>query len=260
MIHEGTLHEENSFVTLTYSPENLPPRGLMKSDLQKYLKRLRRAISHKIKYYACGEYGEKNTERAHYHLIIFNQPKGETYRGLALPGNPLHDAWRKGNVFVGFATQDSMRYTAQYIDKKLENEIQKKPGYDERNVEFQICSQGLGLGWLKKKIPDLVTDGQLIYRGCQQAIPRYYMNKIKQLDPIGFDVMTENQLTKRLINSSDVSLEYLPELDGLRPDQMSEEQLFRYRLTMSERAERVDRRLKNQGKFNKLRKQNGKTI
>lgn len=42
-IHEASLHPDNSFITLTYNPENLPPDGgLIKSDFQKFMKRLRR--------------------------------------------------------------------------------------------------------------------------------------------------------------------------------------------------------------------------
>lgn len=43
---------------------------LSKSDLQKFLKRLRKAYGKKVRYFACGEYGPK-TFRPHYHLLFF---------------------------------------------------------------------------------------------------------------------------------------------------------------------------------------------
>ena len=44
---------------------------LQKSDLQKFFKRLRKKTHEKISYYAVGEYGD-NTQRPHYHIILFN--------------------------------------------------------------------------------------------------------------------------------------------------------------------------------------------
>jgi len=44
-VHEASMHENNCFITLTYAPEYLPPDGgLIKSDFQKFIKRLRKSI------------------------------------------------------------------------------------------------------------------------------------------------------------------------------------------------------------------------
>jgi len=71
-VHEASLYDNNCFITLTYNPENLPPDcGLIKSDFQKFMKRLRKSYpSNKIRYYQCGEYGDKNN-RPHYHALLF---------------------------------------------------------------------------------------------------------------------------------------------------------------------------------------------
>ena len=76
MLLESQAHSDSVFITLTYSDENLPDRGsLVKRDLQLFLKRLRRRLDRlnrdKIRYFACGEYGD-NTNRPHYHAIIWN--------------------------------------------------------------------------------------------------------------------------------------------------------------------------------------------
>ena len=71
-VHEASLHERNCLVTLTYDSEFLPPFGsLVPSDLQKFLKRLRKSLGADIKFFACGEYGETGG-RPHYHLCLFN--------------------------------------------------------------------------------------------------------------------------------------------------------------------------------------------
>ena len=72
---EASLYEKNCFITLTFSPEHLEKRSnkwsLDVSDFQKFMKRLRKAVSpKKIRFFSCGEYGEKNM-RPHYHACIF---------------------------------------------------------------------------------------------------------------------------------------------------------------------------------------------
>ena len=70
---EASLHDENCFVTLTYSPDYLPEGAtLVKKDVQNFMKRLRKAGTNgKFKYFLCGEYGE-NFNRPHYHICFFN--------------------------------------------------------------------------------------------------------------------------------------------------------------------------------------------
>lgn len=77
---QESRHSQNSnFLTLTYDKESLRygAKGptLYKKDVQDFIKRLRKnnlkQWKEKIIYYAVGEYGDE-TERPHYHLIIFN--------------------------------------------------------------------------------------------------------------------------------------------------------------------------------------------
>ena len=49
---ESTLHDQNSFITLTYNDENLPEK-LNKEHLRKFIKDLR-SLGFKIRYYAVG--------------------------------------------------------------------------------------------------------------------------------------------------------------------------------------------------------------
>lgn len=47
-VHEASQHRDNCFITLTYDAKNLPPDGsLIKSDYQKFMKRLRKQTKKK---------------------------------------------------------------------------------------------------------------------------------------------------------------------------------------------------------------------
>jgi hypothetical protein len=70
-VHEASLHEKNCFITLTYSPENLPKDGSLDvSHFQKFMKRFRKRFGPGIRFFHCGEYGE-SLSRPHYHACIF---------------------------------------------------------------------------------------------------------------------------------------------------------------------------------------------
>ena len=70
-MHEASLHDENSFITLTYDAKYLPENGsLRKTDFSGFMKRLRsRHCGRTIRFFASGEYGELG--RPHYHSLLF---------------------------------------------------------------------------------------------------------------------------------------------------------------------------------------------
>lgn len=115
---ELTDHAHASFLTLTYNDDHLPPNALLDySDFQKFIKRVRK--DYPIRYFACGEYGERNT-RPHYHAILYGFPPG-------YPGSPQHDyilsKWSSkkgpmGRVDLGSVTPHSIQYVCSYISKK----------------------------------------------------------------------------------------------------------------------------------------------
>ncbi|WNK13805.1 MAG: replication initiator protein [Microvirus sp.] len=141
---ESVCHSQSSFVTLTYSDQNMKLlnvgsvtepcfRGtLVPRDLQSFLKRFRRAIAPlRIRFFAVGEYGAR-TFRPHYHAILFGWPgcsNGRTKRVVGSGGpdwsnccgncSVVGRAWRVGGVDVGSVTQQSLAYVAQYTTKKM---------------------------------------------------------------------------------------------------------------------------------------------
>lgn len=182
LLEEDKVSLYSHFVTLTYNTESIPitKHGfptLDKSDLQKYFKRLRKAVppgGDKIRYYAVGEYGTKN-KRPHYHLIVFNVPDPEIFfQAWHLDGKPL------GTVHVGNVSGDSIAYTMKYIDKP-----RSKPAHarDDRLMEFAVMSKGLGqtyvhdhsIDYHQRNIGELFVSK---YDGRKIAMPKYYRKMI----------------------------------------------------------------------------------
>lgn len=174
MIHEMDSHEDAVFVTLTYEGEQYNRGSLCKRDLQLFLKRLRKNIApKKIRYFACGEYGDQ-TKRPHYHLIIF---------GLSLRPEDtiiISDSWSLGMVNFGIAEPASIAYTTQYIDKKFSGQL----AYEEYDLQgrepvFRVSSLGIGKEFALKSKTQIEQQGYLTVNGIKQSIPRYYLNKLE---------------------------------------------------------------------------------
>jgi hypothetical protein len=147
---------------------------LVKADLQKFFKRLRKLTKEKISYYAVGEYGSDG-QRPHYHIILFN-------------ANPkiVENAWSIndvsiGNIHFGDVGEASVGYTLKYISK--EKKIPMFQG-DDRQKEFALMSKGLGKGylteqmvkWHKRNIENRVY--LPLKDGKKAAMPRYYKDKL----------------------------------------------------------------------------------
>lgn len=192
------------FITLTYSDVNLPRiRGrptLHKPDLQKYIKRLRnnqrkifiedyktiypksknlnsklfqKLINKRmkrekpVKYYAVGEYGSQ-TDRPHYHALIFNLDKRLT--------DDLGKIWDLGHVKVGTVSPMSINYTTKYMLKDFgKNDWREKP--------FSVMSRRPAIGY--QYLEDMgcyhLENESMTVRninGNFQFMPRYFREKL----------------------------------------------------------------------------------
>lgn len=193
-MHEASLHESNSFITLTYSPENVPKNGSLDVEvLKKFLKRLRKRLSVngiKIRFFAAGEYGSK-FGRPHYHLCIFGYDFPDKYffkmsNGIALYRSPLLEkCWKFGFSSVGTLTFDSASYVARYITKKAYGElailryaqIDYDTGeYTQVKPEFSTQSRkpGIAADWYEKWKKDLYPNDAVVFKGREMKPPRYY--------------------------------------------------------------------------------------
>lgn len=149
---ESSLYKDNAFVTLSYSPENLPrlsaplaspmqgPDGrgnLVPAHLRNFLKRFRKVYEpNRIRFYGVGEYGD-DSELPHFHLAVFNYPQCQ-YIQTRIPRRfnhaeflasgkqyccPVCDAvyrsWGMGLVYLGTLDPASCNYIAGYVLKKM---------------------------------------------------------------------------------------------------------------------------------------------
>lgn len=166
MLHETTQHEANTFATLTLDQDaEAAHPNLEKPLLTSFFKRLRSAIHpRKIKYYATGEYGERNG-RSHYHAILFGIAPDEKQL--------LQDTWTHGIVHTGTVTYNSCRYVADYIQKQLNGELAEQ---DERTQPFALMSQGIGRTWALSNAEQLKQQLHCRAHGVVHKLPRYYIN------------------------------------------------------------------------------------
>ena len=215
-ILESRLWQDNCFITLSYNPKSLPPNAtLVKRDLQLFFKSLRKKHpERKIRYFACGEYGDKKL-RPHYHIGLFNyKPSDLKLFKLNKCGQPLYiskeiaDIWGKGFIIIGALTIESAGYIARYTQKKIYNkheEIIKQLG---RIPEFLLTSRrgGIGLSVTQDKVAfDKIKHnfGILIKQNDKvviKNIPRPIRERWKQIDAIDYLNSSEanRQINKKM--------------------------------------------------------------
>lgn len=224
MMHEASLHEHNSFITLTYSDVNLPPDGSLAPDhVTLFLKRLRKKLAgKKILYYYCGEYGE-NFSRPHYHLALFGYdfssdrvphrqtPTGEVYRSPS-----LEKLWPYGFSEIGNLEYDSARYIAGYIQKKV-NGKQATNHYQTVNTEGEIFPlhpefarmsrrPAIGLNWIKRYSSDIYNYDVCIVGDKKLRPPAYYDKWLKKTDETKFtEIKTSREASMLDRGNDDIS-------------------------------------------------------
>jgi hypothetical protein len=186
LLQEAASFDENSFLTLTYSDDKIPPGAtLVKKDYQDFMKRLRKRLGPtKIKFYMCGEYGP-TTDRPHYHAIIFGYKPSDLRIAMIKKGKPIYyspslmNLWPFGSNTVGTVTYKSCRYVAQYIVDKL-NGKKGKEHYGDRQPPFSLMSKGLGKKWLEAHRDQVVANKSMTFEGHKVSIPRYYKKMLRE--------------------------------------------------------------------------------
>lgn len=190
-MHESSLYDENSFITLTYDDQNLPKNNSLEMrDVQLFMKRLRKKEKRKkIRFFQCGEYGEE-TNRPHYHSILFNHDFTDkkyykTQNGNKLyTSNSLDNLWEKGMCVIGDVSFESAGYVARYSLKKITGE-NANVHYQGRKPEFVTMSRkpGIGFKWIQKYVDDVYPNDHVIVRGSSNLPPRYYDNYLDKVNP-----------------------------------------------------------------------------
>lgn len=182
-VHESKMHKENCFLTLTYSPENLPEGGtLVPRHFTLFLKRLRKQIHpRKISYFHCGEYGD-NLGRPHYHALIFGYDFPDKKRAqLSKSGFPtytselLEKLWTHGLCNIGDLNFETAAYTARYALKKITGDA-ADAHYQGKHPEYCTMSTkpAIGKRWLDQNIDQVYRRDRIVVNGVEQLPPRYY--------------------------------------------------------------------------------------
>ena len=200
-MHEASMHDSNAFITLTYADEHLPYGGtLVKPHFQKFMKRLRERIAPtKIRFFMCGEYGDK-LMRPHYHALIFGHDFGDkriykSDRGVDLfTSDLLEDTWGKGHATTGEVTWESAAYCARYALKKRTGK--EADEHYERIVEstgevIQIEPEyitmslrpAIGRGWFDSYQADLYPSDFVSHKGKKYRVPAYYDKLLEAEQP-----------------------------------------------------------------------------
>jgi len=210
---ENRFHDESSFITLTYAPENLPPGGtLVKKHFQDFMKRLRRRLHpKKIRFFHAGEYGEKR-HRPHYHAIIFGHGFWEqrydfedSDRGdLTWSSKNLDSLWTAGRSRVGAVTFESCAYVARYVTKKITGKLAEDHywKYDQATgecfdllPEYATMSNRPGIARLhaEKYLKEIFIRDSVVSRGHEAKPPRYYDNVLADIDPLKYELLKESR-------------------------------------------------------------------
>lgn len=218
-VHEAQMHDDNSFLTLTFNNDHLPcDRSISVRDLQLFMKRVRKKYGNNIRFFACGEYGEPelitdgNLGRPHYHLLIFGLDFGDKYPWELRRGNLLYRSesleqlWPYGFSTIGSLTTQSAGYVARYILKKVTGEVAddhyvwQDPDDGEifwREPEFVTMSRGrlvnpdgspgvggIGDPWLKEyAYTDAWHQDYVVLDNRKYPVPRFYQKRLEKLGP-----------------------------------------------------------------------------
>lgn len=206
-MHEAQMHDRNSFLTLTYSDENLPAdKSLNPRDWQIFAKRLR-YLEGPFRYFQCGEYGEE-TQRQHHHALIFgldffeDRKHHKTTKGghKLYIAETLNEIWGHGHVYIGELTQQSANYVALYTLKKhtgplstytygerVDQDTGELDYYRKPPYATMSRRPGIGAKWFEKYHSDVFPRDEVIANGKKTKPPAFYDYLLELSDPAALD-------------------------------------------------------------------------
>jgi len=212
-MHEGQMHDQNCMVTLTYRDSELVygylGPTLVPKHLQNFMKNLRKKYGPKIKFFGCGEYGERR-HRPHYHACLFGVDfedkkldSKNPYTGVENYTSRRLDAiWGHGDCHLGALTFESAAYVARYVLKKSQSDSGPYSKAAGIQPEFIRMSRrpGIGSSWLDKYYTDVFPHDSVIVRGVKQKCPKYYRDRYSKM-PTWEDELTNLEKISILNNA-----------------------------------------------------------
>lgn len=204
LLDELSAHRSACMVTLTYS-EKYNPLALVKSDLQKFIKRVRKHFEpQKVRYFGCGEYGGKNA-RPHYHVILFGVKFDDRYvffrgeSGFTYRSPTLENLWRFGFSSIIDVTPESCKYVAKYLQK-----IDPRPQIVQ---PFVLMSKKPAIGLLNGLSGSRLRTDKLTVQGITVKLPRAYLRYAEKYYGVDLTDLKERRVMRismRRYNRSDL--------------------------------------------------------
>ncbi|UPW41831.1 replication initiator protein [Peromfec virus RodF5_17] len=190
LLDELKCHDQSCFLTLTYRNSPDFDNDLHPDHVQKFIKRLRKAVSPvRIRFYLCGEYGSKG-RRPHYHVVVFGydfkdkKPFQRDRSGfLMYRSTMLESLWIYGFSSILPVNEKTLGYVTKDMQKLL-------PLHDTRHPPFTRMSNRPGIGangWSGK-----LMDGNVWHNGQSCPLPRYY-KKIAERQDLDLTRVRKNQ-------------------------------------------------------------------
>nr|QJB19351.1 MAG: replication initiator protein [Microvirus sp.] len=227
-VHESKLHKHNQFVTLTYDNAHLPSdNSLNVRHFQLFMKRLRKHFGEGIRFFHCGEYGDKY-KRPHYHACIFNlnitdkKLHTTTAQGHKLfTSDIISSIWGKGYVLIGDVTFDSAAYVARYIMKKVTGDASLHHYTDidvstgeiisSRKPEYTTMSRrpGIAKGWYDRYKSEVFPRDYVVINNKKIKPPKFYLNQLELTDPEAFLRLKGNRIRQAKLFADDNTPERL---------------------------------------------------
>lgn len=220
---ESQMHRENSFLTLTYDDDHLTYGGashgiLVPEHLQRFWRALRKPLrkrGKRIRYFACGEYGDQSN-RPHYHACLFgfdfpDKTLHSTKDGVNLYRSDYLDSlWGHGLCVIGDVTFESAAYVARYVMKKRLGKDADTYSAQGISPEFVVMSRrpGIGSTWLEKFQSDVFPHDYMVVRnGIKSKPPKFFTNKYALSHPLE----SEDIKNKRLDEGAKMWAENTPQ-------------------------------------------------
>lgn len=225
-MHEASLHDVNSFVTLTYKDEFFEP-SLNYKDFQLFMKRLRKDYRSPVRFYMCGEYGEKFL-RPHFHALLFGvhfsdrKMWRQSAAGFDLyRSDRLERLWPFGNAEIGDVTFESAAYVARYVMKKITGDAATEHYARVNSLTGEIVNcvpefnrmslkPGIGLDWIRLYRSDVYKqngEAYVVVNGMKSRPPRYYDEYVKGTGQ--FDDVLHQRYKRGLLTKEDNTTERL---------------------------------------------------
>lgn len=232
-MHEASLYDENSFITLTYDDEHLPEYGTLdKSAFPKFMKRLRKRAGVKVRYYHAGEYGSL-FGRPHYHACLFGFDFADKVYRTERNGFPvwsselLGELWSFGRSEIGTVTFESAAYVARYIMDKVTGKdadvayafVDEEGEVRHLTPEYTTMSRrpGIGRPWLDMFGAEVYPADGVVVAGKLCKPPRFYDTSFELIHPGMLDeVRAARRARRRVSDNTPARLEVAAECANAR--------------------------------------------